>query len=229
MGKGKPFGFLRDRLGLESFDELQLGSPFDYHRQATIHVEKDLPSPESEDYLPAITQAMRHHLTMSHGRALVLFTNYEHLQQAAARLTDFLEEKGCRVLVHGSGPSRARLLKEFREETNSVLFGTSSFWQGIDVPGEALSSVIITRLPFEVPTVPLQQARCEELELQMQDPFTGYSLPQAVIRLKQGVGRLIRSKTDSGSIVLLDSRVATKRYGRIFLQSLPPCKVFKSE
>jgi ATP-dependent DNA helicase DinG len=229
VGKRDPFDFLRDRLGLESFEELQLGSPFDYVRQAAIYIEKDLPAPESEDYLPAITQAMRHYLKISRGRALVLFTNYEHLQEVASRLTDFIEELGARVLVHGAGLSRARLLKEFTEETSSVLFGTSSFWQGIDVPGEALSCVIITRLPFEVPTVPLAQARCEELEMRGQNPFRSYSLPQAVIRLKQGAGRLIRSKTDTGSIVLLDSRVVTRRYGRTFLESLPPCKILIRE
>ncbi len=225
VGKRDPFAFLRDRLGLEAFHELKLGSPFDYPAQATIYVEKDLPPPASEDYVAAISQASKDYLKKSEGRALVLFTNYGHLKDVAGRLADFLEEQGWSVLVQGAGVSRLKMLETFREETNSVLFGTSSFWQGIDVPGESLSNVIITRLPFEVPTIPLQQARLEELAVRGQDPFQTYSLPQAVIRLKQGVGRLIRSRSDRGMIVILDSRVASRPYGKTFLESLPPCKI----
>ncbi len=225
VGKDNPFAFLRRRLGLESAQELQLGSPFDYARQAIIHIEKGLPPRQSERHIPAMTQAMKDYLRKSRGRALVLFTSYERMRVVAERLAPFLEEQGSLVLVQGSGLSRAKLLEKFKSETDSVLLGTSSFWQGVDVPGEALSCVIIAHLPFAVPTLPLQQARVEEIEARGEDAFTSYSLPQAVIRLKQGVGRLIRSKTDTGSIVLLDSRVATKYYGRTFLESLPPCKI----
>jgi ATP-dependent DNA helicase DinG len=158
----------------------------------------------------------------------VLFTSYEHMQAISERLTPFLEEQDCRVLVQGSGMPRAKLLDAFRLETDSVLFGTSSFWQGVDVPGEALSSVIIARLPFAVPTTPVQEARLEEITAGGKDPFRSYSLPQAVIRLKQGVGRLIRSKTDTGSIIILDSRIATKYYGRVFLESLPDCRIVRN-
>lgn len=228
VGKKEPFRFLRERLGLNEAQELQLGSPFDYRRQATLHIERGLPSPRSEDYIPAIVHAMKHYLGESHGRALVLFTSYEHMRAVSERLSPFLEEQGCRVLVQGSGMPRARLLETFRLETDSVLFGTSSFWQGVDVPGEALSCVIIARLPFAVPTTPVQEARLEEIEAGGQDPFTSYSLPQAVIKLKQGVGRLIRSKTDTGSIVILDSRIATRNYGKTFLESLPDCRIVEN-
>lgn len=229
VGKQDPFGFLRERLGLGEMQEMKLGSPFDYSKQATIHIEKSLPSPENESYVPAVIHAMKRYLKESQGRALVLFTSYSHMKTVSERLTPFLEEHGCRVLVQGSGLPRAKLLETFRSETDSVLFGTSSFWQGVDVPGEALSSVIIARLPFAVPTLPIQEARLEEIETRGEDPFRAYSLPQAVIRLKQGVGRLIRSKTDRGSIIILDSRVTTRRYGRIFVESLPPCRILSHE
>jgi ATP-dependent DNA helicase DinG len=225
VGGNSPFAFVRERLGLEKALELQLGSPFDYASQATIFIERNIPPPENENYVPALTQAMKHYLRESRGRALVLFTSYENMRTIAERLTPFLEEQGCRVLIQGSGLSRARLLDIFKTEVDSVLFGTSSFWQGVDVPGESLSSVIIAHLPFAVPTQPLQQARLEEMKRRGQNSFEDYSLPQAIIRLRQGVGRLIRSRTDTGHIVLLDSRVATRRYGRRFVESLPPCRV----
>jgi ATP-dependent DNA helicase DinG len=228
VGKKKPFQFLHERLGVEEAAELQLGSPFNYRQQATLHIEKDLPTPASEDYIPAVSHAMKHYLHESRGRALVLFTSYEHMQDVSERLTPFLEEQGCRVLVQGSGMPRAKLLETFRLETGSVLFGTASFWQGVDVPGEALSCVVIARLPFAVPTTPVQEARLEDIAAEGKDPFRSYSLPQAVIRLKQGVGRLIRSKSDTGAIVILDSRIANRYYGRIFLESLPDCRIVRN-
>ncbi len=228
VGKKKPFQFLRERLGIGEAHELQLGSPFNYREQATLHIERALPFPNSEEYIPAVAHAMKHYLGESHGRALVLFTSYEHMRDVSERLSPFLEEQGCRVLVQGSGMPRAKLLDTFRLETDSVLFGTSSFWQGVDVPGEALSCVVIARLPFAVPTTPVQEARLEDIAAGGKDPFRSYSLPQAVIRLKQGVGRLIRSKTDTGSIVILDSRIATKSYGRTFIDSLPDCRLVRS-
>jgi ATP-dependent DNA helicase DinG len=225
LAVGNEFTFLRKRLGLDLAREQHLGSPFDYARQATIYIEKENPPPDSELYMPAVCQALKHYLKESLGRALVLFTSFDVMRAVSDQLTSFLEEHGWRVLIQGSGLSRTKLLDIFKCETDSVLFGTSSFWQGVNVPGEALSSVIITHLPFAVPTLPMQQARSEDLKARGEDAFRNYSLPQAVIRLKQGVGRLIRSKTDKGSIVLLDSRVLTKWYGRIFLESLPPCKI----
>lgn len=229
VGKERAFAFLRDRLGLGNAHELRLGSPFDYRTQAVIYVEKGLPPPENPDYIPAISQAMKGYLKETRGRALVLFTSYENMRMVSERLAPFIEEQGWRLLVQGAGMSRARLLEAFQKEGDCVLFGTASFWQGVDVPGEALSNVIITRLPFAVPTQPLQQARLEEITARGKDAFESYSLPQAVIRLKQGVGRLIRSKADRGIIVILDSRVATRRYGRTFLASLPPCRVVVNE
>ena len=222
---GNSFSFLRERLGLERAREIHLGSPFDYAKQAVIHIEKEIPPPHSGEYLQHVGRALRHYLKESSGRALVLFTSYENMRTVSEELSQFLEEQGWQVLVQGSGRPRAALLEIFKHDTNSVLFGTSSFWQGIDVPGEALSSVIITHLPFAVPTLPMQQARCEDLEARGIDAFRNYSLPQAVIRLKQGIGRLIRTKTDTGSIVLLDSRVVTKWYGKTFLESLPACQI----
>ena len=158
----------------------------------------------------------------THGKAFVLFTSYGSMLNAAERSKDFLRRNNITMLVQGEGKNRSMMLKEFREDIDSVIFGTTSFWMGVDVPGEALSNVIITKLPFSVPTEPLVEARLDKLKAEGRNSFMDYSLPEAVIRFKQGVGRLIRSKTDRGIIVILDNRVLAKAYGRIFINSLPP-------
>jgi ATP-dependent DNA helicase DinG len=159
------------------------------------------------------------------GRAFVLFTSYEMLRRFAETLAAFFEAEKMPLLVHGSGMPRSKMLEVFRTTPRSVLFGTDTFWMGVDVPGEALSNVIIVKLPFAVPNQPIVEARIERIREQGGNPFMDFQLPEAVLKFKQGVGRLIRTKTDTGIVVILDPRVCTKRYGKRFLEALPECRV----
>jgi ATP-dependent DNA helicase DinG len=220
------FAYIVSRLGVASCRTLQLGSPFDYAKQATLYVETGLPEPgDATRFLPAAGERILHYLQHTRGGAFVLFTSYKMLIDAANMLKERIEDSGLPLLVQGQGAPRKILLERFRSLDNAVLFGTASFWQGIDVQGEKLRNVIIVKLPFDVPDEPVVEARLEAITRSGGNPFMQYSVPQAVIKLKQGFGRLIRSKTDSGIVVILDCRVKTKRYGRIFLDALPPCRM----
>lgn len=217
--------YFKKRVGAHHAVGVNIASPFDFQKQMKLFIVKGIPAPGTPEHEAALPKWIEHFLDLSKGRAFVLFTSHAQMTRVAAVMEDFCEDRGWTLLVQGRKLPRHQMLAEFRKDTHSILFGTESFWTGVDVPGEALSNVIITKLPFAVPDHPLTAARLEHIEQEGGNAFMEYSVPEAILKLRQGVGRLIRSKKDEGICAILDNRVLTKPYGRAFLKALPDCPV----
>lgn len=214
------FDYLRSRLNAYTADELALDSPFDYQNSTLLYIVNDIPEPNGGgDYQRRVEHILVQLAKATGGRMLVLFTSYAQLRRTSETITPRLLEADIQVYEQGEGASSNLLLESFRESERAVLLGTRAFWEGVDIPGEALSVLVIVRLPFDVPSDPIVAARAETFE----DPFNEYQLPEAILRFRQGFGRLIRTQTDRGAVVILDRRILTKGYGKAFLESLPQC------
>jgi ATP-dependent DNA helicase DinG len=227
----RSFDFLFSRIGLNlvadrTVETFMLDSPFDFQEQALLGIPTDHATPDESTFLEECVDHIREVLNVTRGHAFVLFTSFYALDFSFKRLEGELREAGITPLRQG-GMARTQLLERFRSDPASVLFGTDSFWEGVDVAGEALQCVILPRLPFRVPTEPILEARAEALEAAGGNSFMQYTVPQAVIRFRQGFGRLIRRTTDRGAIIVLDRRVVTKHYGRVFLDSLPEVRIVR--
>lgn len=216
------FDYLRQRLNAADADELTVGSPFDYETAAMLYIATDVPEPsDAHGHQKVVENALRHLAKATGGRMLALFTSYAQLKRTSRAIGPQLAKAGITVFEQGEGASASTLLENFRDTEQAVLLGTRAFWEGVDVPGDALSVLAIVKLPFDVPSDPIVAARSETFD----DPFSEYSLPEAILRFRQGFGRLIRTQTDRGLVVILDKRVLSKGYGRAFLESLPTCTV----
>ena len=217
--------YAQERIGAREVRTLILDSPFDFARQMRVCLAGDIPEPETDGYTETLPSWILRSVERSQGKALVLFTSTALMNTLASTLLDPLDELGFRLLVQGNELSRHEMLETFKDDIHSVLFGLDSFWMGIDVPGEALEHVIITRLPFAVPNHPLVESRLEAIARRGGQAFLEFTLPEAVLKFRQGVGRLIRTRTDRGMVTVLDSRIVRKSYGRMFLSSIPRCPV----
>ena len=216
------FDYLRSRLNADEADELQLDSPFDYETAALLYLVNDIPEPgDVAGHQRAVDQTLIRLSKATNGRLLALFTSYAQLRRTSTNISPALSEAGIQVYEQGEGASASTLLDSFREADKAVLLGTRSFWEGVDIPGDALSVLVIVKLPFDVPTDPIVAARSETFD----NPFNEYHLPEAILRFRQGFGRLIRTQQDRGVVAILDRRIITKSYGRSFIEALPTCKV----
>lgn len=216
------FDYLRSRLNADEADELMLGSPFDYENSALLYLVNDIPEPsDANSYQRMLEQGIVRLARATNGRMLVLFTSYAQLKRTSQAIAAPLADADIQVFEQGEGASTNILLDTFRQTDKAVLLGTRAFWEGVDIPGEALSVLVIAKLPFDVPSDPIIAARSETFD----DPFNEYSLPEAILRFRQGFGRLIRTQSDRGLVVIFDRRLLTKRYGKLFIESLPTCKL----
>jgi ATP-dependent DNA helicase DinG len=217
---GGGFQYIKGRLGLESAEEVLLETHFNYKEQAVLYIAHDLPEPNTPDFEEKAIERIREILKTTGGGTLVLFTSYSMLNRAF----EAIDVEGLRILRQGDDDSY-KLVEQLRNDRRTAIFGTYTFWQGIDVPGDALECVVITKLPFAVPDEPVIEARTEKLKKEGKDPFVLYQVPQAALLLRQGFGRLIRTSTDRGVVAVLDSRISAKWYGKLFLGSLPECRI----
>ena len=225
IGKAGSFDFIKSRVGLTQTESHRFGSPFNYQEQAELITLEGMPDPGDKQAYEAASIAMiKRYVARTDGHAFALFTNYDMLQRCAQQLQTWLMQRNLAMYSQAEGLPRSQMLAKFKANPRALLLGTDSFWQGVDVPGDALTNVIITKLPFSVPDQPLLEARLEDIRRRGGVPFTEYQLPEAVLKLKQGFGRLIRSQRDRGMVVILDPRVKTKPYGKLFLESLPDCR-----
>ena len=221
----EPLGYVKKRIGAEKIHTEKIGSPFDYKNQMKIYLAKDISDPRSNQYEDELCDWITAFVRKSNGNAFVLFTSYKLMNSVFHKISGALEESGFNLFIQGKNVPRSKLLRMFKQDSKGVLFGTDSFWTGVDVPGEALSNVIVTRIPFAVPSHPLIESRLEQIEKVGGNPFLEYSVPEAVLKLRQGVGRLIRSASDKGFVVILDNRILRMKYGKAFIRALPPAPV----
>lgn len=219
------FQFFANRVGVKEPETLLTGSPFDYKNNATIYIPENMPPANDENFNNQSILAIKHYVNLTQGGCLILFTSYSAMEHAFLSLQHQFELSGFRVLCQGKNKTRSQLISEFKQSMNSVLFGTDSFWEGVDIPGDILRNVIITKLPFSVPSHPVTQAKYEYIESIGKRSFTELALPEAIIKFKQGFGRLIRTKRDQGIVVILDTRILSKPYGKKFLAAIPQCEI----
>ena len=225
LSTGRTFEYFRSRTGVpEESDELLVGSPFDYQRAALLMIPDDMPPPNDQGYIAALSQVLINLARSAEGRTMALFTSYSSLRAVSNRVRAPLAENGIQVMAQGVDGSAQQLMSRFASSSRSLLLGTSSFWEGVDWPSGTLKALVLTRLPFQVPTDPVVKARSDQYD----NPFRDYSVPQAVLRFRQGIGRLIRNKGDKGVIVVLDRRITSRNYGKSFMDSIPPCTLSPS-
>jgi ATP-dependent DNA helicase DinG len=222
------FSFVANRVGMDDYGSMQAPSPFNYEEQAVLVVPENVPAPTEAAFESFLCAAMKEIVEATRGRTFLLFTSYSQMNRIYEDMKPWLSRLGLTGLLHGPGVSRDQMLQMFRTSENTILFGCDSFWEGVDVPGDDLICVVMAKLPFPVPTDPLTRARTERLERRGQNSFMEYTLPFSILRLKQGFGRLIRTKKDRGTVVILDTRIHTKRYGQRVLDSLPPARLSTS-